>query len=97
MNGFADTLPKPLCVYPHFTHGTSAMYRYGYGIRADDVDAFLMHSLKPRSMTNCGFVDPRTGEMCALTKMGLDAGIFYCSENSLQCYSEFAEPTAELI
>jgi hypothetical protein len=71
VNGFADTLPKPLCVYPHFTHGTSAMYRYGYGIRADDVDAFLMHSLKPRSMTNCGFVDPRTGEMCALTKMGL--------------------------
>jgi hypothetical protein len=24
VNGFADTLPKPLCVYPHFTHGTSA-------------------------------------------------------------------------
>eukprot|EP01049_Picozoa_sp_SAG25_P001560 SAG25_NODE_71_length_17290_cov_41.467861_9_plen_107_part_00 len=47
------------------------MYRYGYGIRADDVDAFLMHSLKPRSMSNCGFIDPRTGEMCALVKLGL--------------------------
>ena len=50
VNEFADTLPKPRCVYPNFTHGTSAMYRYGYGIRADDEDAFLMHSLKPRSM-----------------------------------------------
>eukprot|EP01047_Picozoa_sp_COSAG01_P044887 COSAG01_NODE_4091_length_5357_cov_9.914036_1_plen_145_part_00 len=40
-------------------------------IRADDVDAFLMHSLKPRSMSNCGFIDPRTGEMCALVKLGL--------------------------
>ena len=33
---------------------------------------------------------------CMLRRIS-DAGIFYCSENSLQCYNESAEPTAELI
>jgi hypothetical protein len=33
---------------------------------------------------------------CMLRRI-FDAGIFYCSENSLQCYNESAEPTAELI
>jgi hypothetical protein len=33
---------------------------------------------------------------CMLRRI-YDAGIFYCSENSLQCYNESAEPTAELI
>ena len=33
---------------------------------------------------------------CMLRRIS-DAGIFYCSENSLQCYNESAEPTAERI
>ena len=33
---------------------------------------------------------------CMLRRIS-DALIFYCSENSLQCYNESAEPTAELI
>ena len=33
---------------------------------------------------------------CILRRIS-DAGIFYCSENSLQCYKESAEPTAERI
>jgi hypothetical protein len=71
VNEFADTLPKPTCIYPTFKHGCAAMYKQGWGVRADDEDAFLNHSLKPRAMLNCGFVDPRSGEMCALTKLGL--------------------------
>jgi hypothetical protein len=44
------------------------MYRHGWMVRADDSDAFLNHSLKPRSMSNCGFIDPRngTGDQLAL-------------------------------
>lgn len=71
VNEFADTLPKPTCIYPTFKHGTTAMYRQGWMVRADDSDAFLNHSLKPRSMSNCGFIDPRDGTVCALTKLGL--------------------------
>lgn len=71
VNQFADTLPKPTCIYPTFKHGTAAMYRQGWMIRADDQDAFLNHSLKPRAMSNCGFIDPRNGNVCALTKLGL--------------------------
>ena len=63
------------CNRPSTTSSRSAASRplghHRYGIRADDVDAFLMHSLKPRSMSNCGFIDPRTGEMCALVKLGI--------------------------
>ena len=33
---------------------------------------------------------------CMLRRIS-DAGIFYCSENSLQCYNESAEPMAERI
>ena len=33
---------------------------------------------------------------CMLRRIS-DAGIFYCSENSLQGYNESAEPTAERI
>jgi hypothetical protein len=42
-------------------------------VRADDQDAFLNHSLKPRSMSHCGFIDPRNGKVCALTKLGFAA------------------------
>jgi hypothetical protein len=55
--------PKSVC--------SGVMYRHSWMVRADDSDAFLNHSLKPRSMSNCGFIDTRNGTVCALTKLGL--------------------------
>jgi hypothetical protein len=71
VNEHADTLPKPTCIYPTMQHGMVAMKRSGYGVKTDDVDAFLNHSLHPSAMSNCGWMHPDTGETCALVKLGL--------------------------
>ena len=66
-----DCLDKSDCHLPQVSHSMAAMSQHGAAWKKDYEDAFLSVETEPNDYKHVSFIDPRTGEECAMVAMGL--------------------------